>query len=724
MHTHPRPNPNICVVFDEFHSESWSVCAARAREMQPEDPANASYAQAAESLSRREFTVTRNLDAPLHTELLKNADVLVLLHPCDPKWENTTRNASPVLSGEEIEAILGFVEAGGGLLVVSEYEHDKYGDNLNELLAPVGLRIANGKVFDRAHCAHENPEWILGSPASPLPLGHLAQSACFYRAGWCEVLPPREEADPSGAPRRSQIAWRASEAAHPASAPLIALAEFGRGRVGLVTDSNLFGDERLGSLDHLQLWLNLMHWIALPRFAAAHSTPPGADSTASGHPGHGFFGTDAALEIPAITARLIQNRVLSQVERLRALQRPDGSVETALHAQATQSVDALLDALELVGPEFPHQKAYFEALGRDFRRWAREGCLKPDFSDSLAAFQPQTERIHGREHLVLFPMYTPNASSATRFEALVMRTPWPDWLARLESRAYSNPKFVPGHLLAFTEGYASECAVLFPETVSVAKRGSNHFGVIFCDREARRLQRTALAASRAVQLPLHPQLDCLLHSMPMLLDTMALWDLIHDASHSLGELPFDPFMIRQRAPFWMYGLEELRVDLRSFEEATRLASEDFPFAQNVCSAIVLDRIFRFPITGPRVRNYDALGGQLLFAFLHQSDALEWSNNRLTLHWDRLPGAMRSLRMELSALYKSGADCSKMALWLEAHDLICRYLRPNLASRWKKESRDVTDESDLKRWIGLVHDDEFPLGNFHLNLLRKLQAAPA
>ena len=30
--------------------------------------------------------------------------------------------------------------------------------------------------------------------------------------------------------------------------------------------------------------------------------------------------------------------------------------------------------------------------------------------------------------LVLFPLYTPNASSDTRFEALLMRSPWPDWL--------------------------------------------------------------------------------------------------------------------------------------------------------------------------------------------------------------------------------------------------------------------------------------------------------
>ena len=31
-------------------------------------------------------------------------------------------------------------------------------------------------------------------------------------------------------------------------------------------------------------------------------------------------------------------------------------------------------------------------------------------------------------------------------------------------------------------------------------------------------------------------------------DMFELWDLIHDRAHSHGELPFDPFMIRQRLP--------------------------------------------------------------------------------------------------------------------------------------------------------------------------------
>ena len=89
-----------------------------------------------------------------------------------------------------------------------------------------------------------------------------------------------------------------------------------------------------------------------------------------------------------------------------------------------------------------------------------------------------------------------------------------------------------------------------------------------------------------------------------------LWDMIHDRCHSHGELPFDPFMIRQRLPYWMYSLEELRVDLTAYGEPGRSGRGDFPFARYVQYAILFDRMFRFPLTGGRVRNYDGLAGQL------------------------------------------------------------------------------------------------------------------
>ena len=75
------------------------------------------------------------------------------------------------------------------------------------------------------------------------------------------------------------------------------------------------------------------------------------------------------------------------------------------------------------------------------------------------------------------------------------------------------------------------------------------------------------------------------------------------------------------------------------------------------------------------------------------------------------------------LYRLGSDWSKMSFWLAAHDLIAKYVRPNVASQWRAESRAVTDEADLKRWLDLVHPDEFPLGTFHLNLQKQIGKMP-
>src|SRR5205814_2143712 len=140
-------------------------------------------------------------------------------HPCDPRWERTTSANSPELSVEEVAAVRDWVRSGGGLLVISEYEHDKYGDNLNELLAPTGLGLANGKVFDRSACAHDNAEWFIAGSVPGHPLSHGVRQPCFYRAGWCTTDDP------------AKIAWRTSAHAHPARSAVIAATKLGEGRI-------------------------------------------------------------------------------------------------------------------------------------------------------------------------------------------------------------------------------------------------------------------------------------------------------------------------------------------------------------------------------------------------------------------------------------------------------------------------------------------------------------
>lgn len=689
--TESTPLKAVRVLFDEFHSESWTVSADRAREINPEAPGASSYAAAAKLLTDREFTIQRNTDRRLTEPLLRTAGVLVILHPCVATWERTT-GGDPRFSPAELRAIRQFVARGGGLLVITEYENDKYGSNIAGLLAHVGLGLTNATVSDPDHCEH-NRFWVHAdtTPTGMDPeLGHLVRTACFYRAGACEV---------SG---QARAAVRAHPTARPQGAVLVASAPLGRGRACVVTDSDLFGDHHLPDHDHAQLWLNLLYWLSLPSL------------------NHRKLERGRRLN----GRRDGWRQVREATNDLRALQEADGTVrpEAAVRKQAARCVDVLRRQVPRLRRELTHQEGYLAAVVDDLGRWSADGFERPDFTAALSAFAPQSQRTDGIRHVALFPMYTPNSSRDVRFDAVMLEVCWPDWLARLHRERYSeNDKFVSARLIEYTAGYASDCAVLFPETVSIAGSDRNEFGIIFCDREASRYERMLSAAAELLRLRLPPRLQAFRRMPDFITHAYALWDLIHDTSHSRGELPFDPFMVRQRAPYWMYALEELRVDLRSYIEAHQLRSE-FPFAEYVCFSILLDRIIRFPVTGARVRNYDALGGQLLFTYLHAEGVLRWRDNRLTIDWHTLPAAVHALETELHALSHHGQVVSKVTYWNEAHALVCRYLTPNVASQWAPDRPALRDESDPRALVDHVHDDEFPLGSFHLSLQRQLAAA--
>ncbi len=471
-----------------------------------------------------------------------------------------------------------------------------------------------------------------------------------------------------------------------------------------VAEAERFGDERLDEPDHRRLWLDTLYRAALPAFRAAPEPI-----------------VSAAAADPAWT------RLRDATDALRLLQEPRGEVDLSRHdaARVGALVEAMVAAIAELAPRFPHDAAYLEQVRGDLRRWVDEGCGKPDFGAALALFRPELARRDGIEHLVVFPLYTPNGSPDTRFEALIVRTPWPDFVATLERERYDNAKYVPVQLVDHTAGYDGECAVLFPETVSVAVRPTNNFGAIFCDREAERFQRATRRAADVLRIDLPPAAAALLESGDLVRDTYILWDMIHDRWHSHGDLPFDPFMIRQRLPYWMYSLEELRVDLATYGTAAELVGEGFAFARHVQYAILFDRILRFPITGNRVRNYDGLGGQLLFAYLHQTGVLRWTDNRLVIDWERVDAGVAELRERLDDLYRRGIDLSRVSYWIAAHDLIAEHVQPNVQSQWQRERRVYSDEAEPRAWVERMLDDEFPLSMFYETYKKKLaeQEAP-
>ena len=292
------------------------------------------------------------------------------------------------------------------------------------------------------------------------------------------------------------------------------------------------------------------------------------------------------------------------------------------------------------------------------------GFGKPDFyALHSRPSAPSATARDGIEHLVVFPMYKQNASRDTCFEALHRPRP----VARVGRRARVRAATTTPS--SSRSSWSTTPTATTPSARSSSRRPSRSH-----ERPPAPLRRDLLrprggalppglrrrrrdpppqpAARRRLPARARP-------SSPR--TPTSLWDLIHDRTHMHGDLPFDPFMIRQRSPYWMYSLEELRCDLTAFGEAVKLEREGF--------ALRPPRPVRDPLRPPlplpghrlRVRNYDGLGGQLLFAFLHKEGYLHWTDNAPD---DRLgPGRRRAsaaLRERVQALYHSGIDRSKLA----------------------------------------------------------------
>jgi len=444
------------------------------------------------------------------------------------------------------------------------------------------------------------------------------------------------------------------------------------------------------------------------------------------------------LDVREVAALPAWHRLKDAVVSFRSLQTQDGSIpDPSDHRTASGYLATILPAVAELAPHFPHDAAYLAALQRDFSRWEQEGFGVPDFLDSLNAFQPQQHRVDGLGHLVVFPMVTQNGSSSRLVEAVLVEVIWPEFIAELEAGEYNNALFVALRFVDFTPGYDTNSAVLFPETVAMREIPAFTWGAIFQDREAARYRRVVRAAADITKLELPAEAAAMLDDQELTERVFVMWDIIHDRSHMRGDLPFDPFMIKQRMPFFLYSLEELRCDLTAFRESVRLdrelsarpelSSAELAIrdhARLVQYAVVFDRIFRFAITGSRVRNYDGLGGQLLFAWMHQHDVLHWTDTQLTIDWDEVPDVIIALSDQINELYWRSIDRPKSAHWLAAYEMLTRTLTPHPASRWAQGLPAETLAGPPKGYTDAVLDDEFPLSMFYEALNKKMAAVIA
>ena len=93
------------MLFDEAHSEAWTIRPDVAAAMQPAHPATPRSPAPPRRSRARDFEVAAHTAGPLDAEALADAAVLVIAHPSDPKWEATVDGGSPLLAPAEIDAI-------------------------------------------------------------------------------------------------------------------------------------------------------------------------------------------------------------------------------------------------------------------------------------------------------------------------------------------------------------------------------------------------------------------------------------------------------------------------------------------------------------------------------------------------------------------------------------------------------------------------------------------
>ena len=619
----PAPAHRGAVLFDEHHGEAWSIRPEAAARMRPTHPAAASYARAAAQLAERDFEVATRHGRPLDDRRPRGGRRPRDRPPVRGQvGAHGRRRLAAVLSAARVAAVETVRRPRRRPRRARRGRGGQVRRQPQRVLAPYGLRLEND---DGARLSSAPASRRTGSPGVPAPgssapeLLHRVRDVGFYRAGIVA-------ADEPGA-----IVLRTSPGGRAAGRRPPCRGEPRRRPRG--------GGRGLGPLRRRFLRpARPPAALAQPRVLGVHRAPSGRTPRPI---------VSEAAQDPAWL------RLKDATDALRLLQGPNGAIDLARHdsarcRRATSWRWSRPSARWRRGSR-TRASTWTQVLA-DLDAWVDGGCGKPDFRASLDLFRP--DLAAPRRHRAPRRLPAVHAERLARTPASRRSSrarPWPDFVARIERELYDNDKFVPVQLVDNTAGYDSECAVLFPETVSVADRPTNHFGGIFCDRESARFRRSALrGAEAAAHRPAAGRRGARLVRGPRARD---LRHLGHDP-RPLAQ-PRRPAVRPVHDPPAAAVLDVLARGAagrpRHLRQRRRAVREGFPFARYVQYAILFDRILRFPITGNRVRNYDGLGGQLLFGFLHQSGVVRWTDNRLTIDWERSRTAWRAARARRGAL---------------------------------------------------------------------------
>ncbi|HSK78689.1 MAG TPA: DUF4350 domain-containing protein [Thermoanaerobaculia bacterium] len=251
------------VVYDESHNQTWTIDPSLAVSLSlrtNESPRYYSYAHVAELIrSRFRGECARLSQGPFTDEALSGVDILILNHFCRSTHEHMGVGGEGALSPEEIAAVARAVEMGMGLLVLGDFEIDTWGSNVNDVLAPFGLKLNN----DTATVEVATARW-------------------HERLAIFEVTGVREHPAAQGVRKVSYGSGCTLSLLDGRAKPLIvtedgavlmAAAETGSGRVIAVGDSDLFAEPFITYNDNTLLLVRTLEWLGKTAIEKAAQVP-------------------------------------------------------------------------------------------------------------------------------------------------------------------------------------------------------------------------------------------------------------------------------------------------------------------------------------------------------------------------------------------------------------------------------------------------------------------
>ena len=386
-----------------------------------------------------------------------------------------------------------FVRGGGGLIVLGETEQDKYGNNLNDLLAPLRRR---DRERDRPGLrAPPRRRAVLGARRARRPARRpragadpLAgvDEACFYRAGTLAL----EQRRPGRSPARSPTA-------SPPDAPLAAVAEHGAGRVVVAR--------------RLRPVRRRLHRRPRPRGALAQPRLLGGRAGVRRRaPAPLALGRRRRPGLGA--ARGARSRSCASPRSRTARSTPpthDPARLRELVATIAASAQALAAALPAPGASTSRRSAPTSTPG------STSGFAQARLRSARSRRSgPSATAATGSSTWCVFPMYKQNASP----RHLLRGADRPRPVAASGSPSSSGPlrqrrSSCRSTFVDYTVGLRLRVRGAVPGDLLDRRAPAElHFGAIFCDREAERFRRVCGAAAEILRLNLPPDAACLLAS--------------------------------------------------------------------------------------------------------------------------------------------------------------------------------------------------------------------